>query len=276
MVDDQPLAPDASATGPGGPSETFGRRRTISLLLEWAQRDFRSQYRRSGLRTAWAVLSPAISIALVVFMFGVVFKLDSGDIPYVSFVLAGMVCLRFAVTALNSASCLVDNAHVLPNVYFPRAIIPLARVLGVLPDLAVGAVAVVVVAWVQGQQPTVHLVALVLPLLVLILYTVGFTVLFATVTTFVRDLQFATPFMSQGLFLGSLITYDAERLPEGVRWLATVNPVASVATGVRDVTLEASWPNWTVLAVHALAASSLLTFSLWHLRQVEHRIVDSG
>jgi lipopolysaccharide transport system permease protein len=248
----------------------------MSLLAQWARRDFHSQYRRSSLRTAWAVVSPAVSVALLVFMFGVVFKIDSGDIPYVSFVLAGMISLRFAVSALNAASCLVENEHVLPNVYFPRSIIPLARMLGHAPDLAVGVVALIVVAWVQGRPPTVHLLGLGVPLLVLCLYTAAFAVIFATATTFVRDLQFATPFLAQGLFLGSLITYDIDRLPPELRWLATVNPLAAIVTALRQMTLEGSWPRWGTLAGHLGASALLLVFALWHLGQVEHRIVDSG
>lgn len=271
--------PDRSAAPGAAPpvdDHRFGAGRFLVLTYRWARRDFEVLHRRSALRSAWAVLSPALSVALVVFMFGVVFGVNSGDVPYVSFVLAGMVAYRFALSAVNGARSLIDSRAILPNVYFPRAVIPLSRVGAEVPGLVVGLVGLVVVAAFQGRPPTPRLLAAPLSLLVLVLSTAAFAVLFATFTTFIRDMQFGLPFVAQGLFLASMISYTADRLPSWLAWLPDVNPLAAAIDGLRASFIDGTWPQWGVLVAQTVVCAALLAFAIWHLRQIEHRIVDEA
>jgi ABC-type polysaccharide/polyol phosphate export permease len=78
----------------------------------------------------------------------------------------------------------------------------------------------------------------------------------------------------QAAFFASPISYQADQLPGGLRWLNTVNPISVDLAALRNVALQGMWPDWPLFGLHLLIAVALLVASIAHLRAVEHRIVD--
>jgi len=243
------------------------------LLGRWTARDFNSRYRNSSLRAFWAVLQPIFFVAVYVVIFGVIFQQTGGDLPFLSYLLGGVVVYRIIAAALSSGTCLVDNYGTLSHASFPRAVIPMSQVLGNGVDVAVTVIGLLVVAVVQGVE--LHSTVALLPAVVLgvVVLAMAACIIVSTATVFVRDLQFAMTFVVMGLFFASPITYQPDQLPSWLSWLNWANPISVYVETVRDVTLRGSWPDgW--FWVHLTGSVVLLVAALAHLRSVEHRIVD--
>ena len=243
------------------------------LLGGWTARDFHSRYRNSSLRALWAVLQPFFFVAVYVVIFGAIFRQTGGDLPFLSYLLGGVVVYRVVAAALSSGTCLVDNYGTLSHASFPRAVIPMSQVLGNGVDVAVTVGGLLVVAVVQGID--LHSTVIALPIVVLgvVVLAMGACIIVSTATVFVRDLQFAMTFVAMGLFFASPITYQPDQLPSWLAWLNWANPISVYVEAVRDVTLRGRWPgDW--FWIHLAGSVLLLVAALAHLRAVEHRIVD--
>ena len=266
----------ATAAGPGA----WARRRVDLwrfgiLVSRWTARDFRSRYGTSALRAVWAVLQPFFFVGVYVVIFGVIFQQSGGDVPFLTYLLGGVVVYRIVVAAISSSSGFVDNLNLMSHASFPRVVIPVSQVLGNLVDVLVTTVGLLVVAVVQGVElhPEVLLVPLVLAGVVL--FAMAVCIFLSTAQVFVRDLQFVMTFVAMGLFFASPITYQADQLPQWLAWLDWANPISVFVRALRDVALNGAWPDGWFWA-HLVGAGVALVLSVLHLRAVEHRIVDLG
>lgn len=246
-----------------------------TLVAQWVRRDTRVRYRRSALRLVWAVLQPCLTVATYAFVFGVIFSQSGGDVPYLSFLLAGMVVYRAIAAALSSTTCLVENADVIGQAHFPLEVVPIARVIGNGADLLFMAIGLLLVAMIQGVPLHPTVVALPVVLVSVVLLACAVCVAGSTVQVFVRDLEFVTSFLVMALFFASPISYQPDQIPEGLRWINVVNPISVDIAAVRDVVLQGEWPA-PLFWLHLTIAAALLAGAVAHMRSVQHRIVDLG
>lgn len=244
------------------------------LALSFARRDLQSRYRQSSFALLWSVLQPLGLVAVYAVVFSQILRVEGGGLPYLSFVVAGLMVFRYFSAGLQQATCFIDRADTLTKAYFRRETLPLSGCVAALVDLAIGVSVLVVVAWIQGIRPTTTFVALPLVIAVLVAYTAATAIVFATVTVFVRDLAHALPTISQVLFLASPVLYPEAQIPPRLSFLGTVNPVAVVAEAVRETTLVGIWPEFDLLLIHLFVGSSLLVGAVVYLRSIEDRIVD--
>jgi lipopolysaccharide transport system permease protein len=252
----------------------LGRLGYWSLLLRWTRRDFDARYRRSALSTLWAALQPFAVIGVYAFVFGVIFDQQGGEIPYVSYILAGMVVFRIVSNAIGLNTCLTDNHSIIGHSYFPREMIPLSQTLGVSLELAITIPSIVVIGAIQGISPPPTLVVVPLILLSVMMLAAGICIVASTVQVFIRDLQFIASFGVMALFFASPISYQPDQLPSWLQWLNVVNPISVDIESLRDVALRGEWPNWPLFGIHFVLAAALLIGAITHLRAVGHRIVD--
>jgi ABC-type polysaccharide/polyol phosphate export permease len=244
------------------------------LTRSFARRLLHSQYRQSALALLWSILQPIALVIVYAVVFSQILQVEGGGLPYLSFVVAGLAVWRYFNAGLQQATSFIDRSDTLSKVYFRREVIPLSGCMAALVDLVIGFVALLVVAWIQGIRPTYAYLALPLVIAVLLLYTLAVAVMVATVTVFIRDLAHALPTISQVLFLASPILYPESQIPENLKFLGTVNPVAVVAEATRDVTLVGVWPDWSLLLVHLSIGAALFVASIVYIRAIEDRIVD--
>lgn len=267
---------DLRTSSPVRQTKARSVRAYVSLLRLWIRRDLDARYRRSALKTLWAALQPFATLAVYAFIFGVIFDQAGGSIPYVTYLLSGMLVYRVVVGALNLHTGFVDNLDLLGHSRFPREMIPLSQVAGVAIELVITVPGLVVIAAVQGISPPPTLVALPLVLVSIVTLATWVCILASTVNVFVGDLRFVIPFVSTALFFASPISYTPEQLPEWLQWLNSANPITVALDALRAVVLLGEWPTWPLFLAHFAGALVLLAGVIAHLRSVEHRFVDTA
>src|SRR6202011_1927672 len=110
------------------------RYRELFRVLAW--RDLAVRYKQTVIGVAWAVIRPLLTMVVFTIIFGRIAKLPSdGSAPYPLMVFAGMLPWTFFSTGLDDASnSVVNSAHLISKVYFPRLIVPLATVVVAFAD----------------------------------------------------------------------------------------------------------------------------------------------
>jgi len=108
--------------------------REVLYFLIW--RDIKVRYRQTLIGAAWAVIQPFMTMVVFTIFFGGLAKMPSDGVPYPLFAMAALVPWTFFANGLSfSANSLVHSGHLITKVYFPRMLVPMARILSGLPDL---------------------------------------------------------------------------------------------------------------------------------------------
>lgn len=249
------------------------RYRELLGFLAW--RDVKVRYKQAVLGIAWALIQPAVTTAIFVFLFGNLAKMPDGGMPYPMLVLSGLMAWQLFAAALSGSSgSLVSNASLISKVYFPRLIVPLSSLGVALIDFVVVlGLFVGVAAW-FGYWPTWHWVALPFFVLMTLAAAFGLGLWFTALTVKYRDFRFIVPFLIQiGIFV-SPVGYRTDFFPNW-RDLLALNPLTGIIDGFR----------WCLLGgTHSLAAVSLLFSAviitlviaggLWFFRRTERQFAD--
>jgi len=245
------------------------------LLLQWVRRDFTVQYRQSALGALWAVGQP-LSLLLV---YGLVFRNVLGVRPpqgsYLVFALCGLVPWTFVASAVNrSVTSLANASPIIKQVYFPRAVVPLAATGVTMIDLAAGTSVLLVVQVLANGQ--LHLASLSLALIYLDLVLVlgAVSVVASLLGALVRDVRFLMPLLLQVGFIATPVMYPRSLVPVRFGWLYDLNPVGRVIEAVRAAVIEGRWPAPALLGALTVVGIVLLGLAIWYSAAIEERLPD--
>jgi lipopolysaccharide transport system permease protein len=245
------------------------------LLWQWTRRDFIVQYRQSLLGLAWAVVQPLLLLGLYGIIFARVLKVHATEGNYLVFALCGLSPWTFLSTALNrSSASLLGATAVIRQVYFPRAIVPLASIGMTTIDLLLSTAILLVTQ--LATAGTIHLstLALVPIYLGLFLLMAGICIFVALIGALVRDVRFIIPLVIQIGFIATPIMYPRTLVPHHYAWLYNLNPIGQVINAVRSAVILGRWPSVALLGGIIGSGAVVLALGLWYADAVEDRLPD--
>jgi ABC-type polysaccharide/polyol phosphate export permease len=115
----------------------------------------------------------------------------------------------------------------------------------------------------------------ILPLLVQVAFTLGLTLIVASVTVYLRDLRHALPILLQLGLLATPIAYGLDQIPENLQPLyCAINPIAPVIDSYRQTVLYGNMPNWSLLGIGAASSLVFLIGGLKLFRRLELGFAD--
>lgn len=254
--------------------ELWQYRETLYFLV-W--RDIKVRYKQTAIGASWAIIQPVMVMVVFTIFLGRLARMPSDGVPYPVFAFCALVPWTFFANGLQQSShSLVSSSALITKVYFPRLLIPSARILAGLPDL--GLALVVLFGLISYYGVGVSLVrALWLPLFVLLALVTALGVGFwlSALNVKYRDVQHAVPFIVQIWLFASPIAYPATLVPDAWRGLYALNPMVGVVEGFRWALLGTGHsPDTYTAATSALAALVLLVTGAFFFRRVERSFAD--
>lgn len=247
------------------------------LLRILALRDVRLRYRQTAVGVLWVVLQPLIGAGLFAFVFGAVAKLPTGDarVPYFVFGFAGLLIWNTFIQIFQKAGdSLVGNSGLVSKIYFPRIVLPLSTVRGVLLDFAVGAVVMAVLLAIYRIPPTFALLFLPVSMLMAILLALGLGFWTAALNVSYRDVRYVIPVFSQFLLWASPVAYAASSIPRAAQWVAAINPMVGILESFRWAVLGTPMMNWGSVVWSAVASVVLFLVGAMMFQRAERRFAD--
>jgi len=247
--------------------------RELMYFLAW--RDIAVRYKQTVIGVIWALIQPALTMAIFV-GFRRLVGFPPSSVPEPILVFAAVLPWQFFSTALSaSAGSLIGNANLITKVYFPRLIIPCAAVVTSLVDFLITfGLLVVLMLW-YGFVPSWQIA--ILPFFMLLAFglSVGLGVLLAALNVEYRDFRYIIPFIVQlGLFV-SPIAFSTSNVPEAWRTLYAFNPMVGVIDGFRWSILGGHTQlELNTVAISAAVTVSLLFLGVWYFRRMERNFAD--
>jgi lipopolysaccharide transport system permease protein len=245
------------------------------LIYTFTRRDIKVRYKQTALGAAWAIIQPFFTMVVFTLFFGKLAKIPSEGLPYSIFSYTALIPWTFFAHGIShSTNSLVNNAHLISKVYFPRLVIPIAAVLGGTVDFIPALTVLFGMMFYFGITPSVN--ALWLPLFLLLALTTSLGVglwLSATNLRF-RDVGHTVHFVVQFWLFATPIAYSSSLLPQPWRTLYGINPMVGVVEGFRWALLGTNTAPGPITIVSALAALALLVSGAFYFRRMERTFAD--
>lgn len=199
------------------------------LLTELVKRDIKVKYRRSVLGIFWSFLNPLLTMIVLTLIFSTIFKADIENYPV--YILTGKIVFDFYSQGSKAAMMsIIKNAAIIKKVYVPKYMYSLGVVLSSFVTFGLSLVVLFAVMLATQVDFTIYILLVIIPILLLVLFTIGVGLILAAATVFFRDIQHLYGVFVTMLMWGSAIFYPASIVPESYRFLLELNPVYAFIT----------------------------------------------
>lgn len=246
------------------------------LFYFFSLRDIIVRYRQAFFGIAWAIVRPVLTMIMFTLIFGRIAHLPSDNIPYGLFVLAGMIpWLLFSNTTVDACHSLLNNAHLITKIYFPRMIIPLSQLIVHLVDFLISLAFFGVLMVFFQQKPTLTFVFFPLFVLLAFVLCAGTSLWLSALTVKFRDFRILVPFIFQfGMFL-SPVGYGTFLIPDKLKLLYFLNPIVGIIDGFRWTLFGISHAYMPIsIAMSVAITAFLLITGAWYFRLTERSFAD--
>ncbi len=258
---------------PLNPRELWQYREVLYFLI-W--RDIKVRYRQTVIGAAWAVIQPLMTMVVFSVFFGRLARMPSDGLPYPLFAFAALVPWTFFSRGVAlSADSMVASSHLISKIYFPRLLVPTARVLAGLPDLGLSFLILLGMIWWYQLLPSLASLLWV-PVLVVLATATALAVglWLSALNVRYRDIQYVVPFLTQLWLFATPIAYPSSLLAEPWRTVYAINPMVGVVEGFRWALLGSTTPSSSGIAASVLATLIILTTGAFFFRRIERTFAD--
>ncbi len=245
------------------------------LWLTLVLRDIQVLYKQAALGVAWAVIQPIFAVTVFTIVFGNFARIPSDGIPYPIFAFAAVLPWTYFAEATRRASTgLVDDADLIRKVYFPRLIMPLAKVTAPLLDFCIAFTVLLILMAFYGVMPTFKLLAIIPLILLASLLALSIGLWLGPINVRFRDIKHTVPFMLQIGMYASPIVYPLSQVPDEWKMVYSLNPMVGVIEGFRWAVFDRGALDLAALAISLGVILAALFSGMVFFKKMERSFAD--
>lgn len=243
----------------------------VAVLLA---KELKVRYRNTVLGYAWSVLNPLAFAGVLFFVFKVIIRIQIEN--YLLFLIAALFPWQWFQNSIIAANgFFLSNASLLKRVRFPRSVLVFTAILNDMVHFLASLVVIVLIMSWHRAWPHVSWLWLV-PLLLAVQFalTFGLALVVATANLFFRDLERLTGIFTMLWFYLTPVTFAEAMIPEKLKWVVYVNPMAGLVLCWRDVLLHGQlrWDYFGTASAAALlalaAGASIYQAKKWRFAEI--------
>ena len=245
------------------------------LIVSFTLRDIKARYKQTGLGVTWAIVQPLSMMVVFTLVFSVFAKVPSDGLPYPIFAYSGLIFWTFFANSLTGGTlAMVANSPLIRKIYFPRETLLVSVLLASTFDLGI-ALVLFAAMFVYYKVALTITVLWIVPLLALqMLLTLGVTGLSSAAHVNYRDIGHALPLLTQLWMFATPVAYPIRVIPEWLKPLYMLNPMAPIIDGYRRAFLLGQAPDLPALAVSAAITVALSALALAVFKRAELTFAD--
>jgi ABC-type polysaccharide/polyol phosphate export systems, permease component len=262
-------------------------RYSVILLRQLVKTDFKLRYEGSVLGMVWSALKPLMLFAVMYTVF-VHFLRFGGDTPYfaTSLLLGISLWSFFSEATATGMQAIVQKGDLLRKINFPRYILVVSATVNALINLLINLVVLLIVALIDGVNFHWHI--LLLPLVILQLYTLSLAVAFLLSALYVkfRDISHIWEVVMQAGFYATPIIYPLSMIigmagPKIAKIFIVVNPMAQIIQDARYLVVypetETVWNfigNFWIAIIPVVMTFVLVILAAIYFRKNSHKFAE--
>lgn len=230
------------------------------LLRLLIVRDLTLRYKRSLLGVWWTLLNPLLTTAVMWVVFSNIFRFPTGDVPFIVYLLSGVLLVTFFSQGLNNvAVSVVGSASILTKVYVPPVIFAVSAAVAAGANFVVSLLPLLLIQLATGTGVPLTAILVPLPAFALLALVTGLGLLVsATAIRFADTLDLVAIFV---VLIGYLTPtfYPISIVPDRFRSIIEFNPLYSYLRVFRSLVYEGSFgPGWCWAVIMTTSVAALL------------------
>ncbi len=222
-----------------------------------AMRNVKIRYKNSILGVLWSLLNPLLYLLIFVVIFREVFDIAN----YPLFILSGLVFWTFfSGTSIQILNSVLDSGGILKSLSVPPVIFPLSYLLSSLVNLGLMLIPFFILMLFFGLQLSWNTLWLIPGIILLSLFTFGFSLIICALNVFFRDIGMFYNTILPAIFYVTPIAYPIEKVPVNYQIFVKLNPLYHFIAFFRDVLYHNTSPSIsTLLTTTVLSGVFILT-----------------
>lgn len=244
------------------------------LIITLAKRDIKVRFSQTILRVGWALFQPILTTSIFVFFFGYILNWQAGKIPFVLYVLTGVISWNlFTFATIQGSSGFGESSTLIRKVYFPRLVIPISKILVASIEVGTSLFVLAIVMLYYGICPGWKIIFLPFLIILNILFPLSIICLVHSASYRFKDLLHILPLITHfGVWI-TPVFFTIEILPENLQFIWYINPMSGIVEGWRACLMN-SWNfNWHFLP-SMLMIIPLFVMGIWVWNRYENSISD--
>jgi ABC-type polysaccharide/polyol phosphate export permease len=213
----------------------------FDIIVELTRRSLSLRYRGSVLGILWSLLNPTLMSGVYAAIFGSTFSHYYGNslTAYVIALFAGLAVVNFFTSSTQAAlTSIVAHGTIASKVKVPLAVFPISAITAAAFQLFVGSgIALAILTLIFSRNWT-HALMLPIPLLALVLTSMGIALLMSPMYVHFRDIPHLYEFVAFTVWLSSPVFYPVQILSERMQRIVCWNPLFSTLQSIRDLMLH--------------------------------------
>lgn len=231
------------------------------LLNELVARDIKIKYRRSVLGVLWTLLNPLCMMIVLSIVFSNIFRFGIENFPI--YLLAGQVIFNFfSDSTTTSMSAIISNASLIKKIYVPKYLFVISRILSSIINLCASFCAMLIVMVVLRVELHYTVLLVWIPLIILIVFSLGVGLLLAALTVKFRDIMHLYSVFVTALMYLTPVIYSISLLPETIKKIVMLNPLTNILIMFRNIMMYNTMPSWTSILLGVIEATAMLLIGL--------------
>jgi ABC-2 type transport system permease protein len=220
-------------------------RELVGLLV---QRELASRYRGTVIGVGWAIVTPLAYAAALWIVFSNVSRFSVSGVPYVVYVLSGVIVLAFvAQGTLTVAHAVVSNTVSFRRVFVPVTTFALAAVLTAMVSLTLSTLVLLGVQIATGIGIPWTVVLLPVQFVLIASAVAGAGLLVGALSTRFADALQVTQTLIALLGIVTPIFYPVTIVPHWARVFVELNPVYRFVVLFRGLAYAGTVPTWSLV-----------------------------
>jgi ABC-2 type transport system permease protein len=227
-----------------GPSATGGGlKRASELLTLLAVADFKKAYFGTALGYLWSLARPLMLFGVLLAVFTQVFRIGSEVPNYPVLLLFNLVLFGlFQEATITAVQSLVGREAVIRKTQFPRVVIPLSVVLATAFNLGLNLVVVFIFILAWGIDPVTTWLLFPVVLVLLLGITTAVSLIVSALYPRFRDTAIIWSVAATVLFYGTPVLYPLEVVPDTLKDVISLNPLAPLFEAARHWVIDPTSP----------------------------------
>lgn len=219
---------------------------SLPLIIRMSKYNTKNNYQNFMLGRIWQYANPIIMATFYYIVFGFIFKRSLGatDVPYLPWMLVGMATWGLTNgTVLMSLNSIIGQLNLSNAFRFSVSISPTITFVGNVIEFLVILFVAVIIGGYNGYMPSIYWVQLIYYFFSIIVFTVSYSLLNATLTIVFRDYSQIVRSVSRiGMFVsGVMMNLQSGQIPVLIKRLVLLNPFYYLNEGMRDALFSQGW-----------------------------------
>ena len=245
-----------------------------TLVFTFAKRDIKIKYVQTFFGIAWIIVQPILGYLLVSLFFGKLLKVSHEMHNYPMFAYCGMMAwYYFSFVVSYSGVSLSQNQDLIQKTNIPKLVLPVSKAFSGLFEFSIWLIVIIVILFINGWYPPFKIFFL--PLIVLINLMAGLCIgiWVSAFTVKYRDFYHFIPYVVGIAIFITPVLYPITMVPENLKFMVYLNPMAGVIECYRWILLRAEFPSLNFLYGFALLAL-FFVLGLFYFKKVEKKMAD--